>query len=277
MSCSSCSCNASSSSAASTTSCYCTKEVGKAETLEYRMYFLLNDQPISPFHDIPLYSDKSKGILNMVLEIPKGTQAKMEICKGESFNPIKQDVKNGKLRNVAYKYPFNYGAFPQTWENPQYVHPDTNSKGDDDPVDAVDISSLQGKRGEVVQVKVLGTYAMIDEGETDWKILCIDVRDPLASKINDSSDIEKQMPGKLKEVFEFLRDYKIPDGKPANKFAFDNALKDKAFALKVVEETEADWSRLFKGTTASKIATFSTVTDGPNKLSKVDALSKIKW
>lgn len=33
-------------------------------------------------------------------------------------------------------------------------------------------------------MKILGTVALIDEGETDWKILCIDVNDPQAEKIN---------------------------------------------------------------------------------------------
>ncbi len=45
--------------------------------------------------------------------------------------------------------------------------------------------------------------------------------------ILDSDDIEKVFPGKLKEVFEFLRDYKIPDGKPANNFAYGGALKNR--------------------------------------------------
>ena len=40
------------------------------------------------------------------------------------------------------------------------------------------------KRGEVKQVKILGVMALIDEGETDWKVLAIDVNDPLASKMN---------------------------------------------------------------------------------------------
>jgi inorganic pyrophosphatase len=33
-------------------------------------------------------------------------------------------------------------------------------------------------------VKILGVMALIDEGETDWKVLAIDVKDPLASKMN---------------------------------------------------------------------------------------------
>jgi inorganic pyrophosphatase len=56
--------------------------------------------------------------------------------------------------------------------------------GDNDPVDACDISSIQHHTGDVIVAKVLGTYAMIDEGETDWKILVIDVNDPLAEHIN---------------------------------------------------------------------------------------------
>ena len=34
--------------------------------------------------------------------------------------------------------------------------------------------------GEVIQVKVVGVLAMIDEGETDWKLLAINTDDPLA-------------------------------------------------------------------------------------------------
>jgi inorganic pyrophosphatase len=48
----------------------------------------------------------------------------------------------------------------------------------------VDLSSSVGKTGDVKAVKILGTYAMIDEGETDWKVVVIGVDDPLASKIH---------------------------------------------------------------------------------------------
>lgn len=36
--------------------------------------------------------------VHMITEIPKFSRAKFEIATGEAFNPIKQDVKNGKLR-----------------------------------------------------------------------------------------------------------------------------------------------------------------------------------
>jgi inorganic pyrophosphatase len=240
-------------------------EVGQPK---YLGYFKKGWLPISPWHDIPLFAEPEKKIANFVLEIPKGTQPKLEINKDIPLNPIKQDIKNGKLRNVAIPYPFNYGAFPQTWENPGYVHPATNAKGDNDPVDVCEIGSRIGQTGEVRQVKILGTYAMIDEGETDWKVIVIDVNDPAASKYNDISDVE---PAKLKEVFEFLRDYKIPDGKPPNKFGFDDKPQNREFALKVIEETHNDWKKLVNGEVDKKSISIKSISCGKEKLSSDEA------
>lgn len=74
--------------------------------------------PVSPLHDIPLYADEANKIFNMVVEVPRWTNAKMEINLKETLNPIKQDVKKGKLRFVANCFPhhgyiWNYGAIPQ--------------------------------------------------------------------------------------------------------------------------------------------------------------------
>jgi len=254
---------------------YSTKESAAPETTDYKLYFFAKDgTPVSPFHDIPLWADESKKIANFVLEIPKGTQPKLEISKADYLNPIKQDVKNGKLRYVAYKYPFNYGAFPQTWENPAFVHPDTKAKGDMDPLDVVDLSEAVGKTGDVRQVKILGTYAMIDEGETDWKVVVIDVNDPKANELNDIADIEKVLPGKMNEVFTFLRDYKIPDGKPANTFAYDGELKNREFALKIVEENNHEWNTLIKDG-HEKISTAHTQGESKFKVSGTDASAKV--
>lgn len=38
--------------------------------------------------------------------------------------------------------------------------------------------------GQVIQVKVLGILAMIDEGEMDWKVIAINAEDPEAKKLN---------------------------------------------------------------------------------------------
>ena len=125
-------------------------------------------------HDIPLYADESNKVFHMVVEVPRWTNAKMEINLKESLNPIKQDVKKGKIRFVANCFPhhgyiWNYGALPQvqksnknarardcsddvinfplrfdndefqTWENPEVLDEATGFKGDNDPIDVLEI------------------------------------------------------------------------------------------------------------------------------------------
>lgn len=48
-------------------------------------------------HDIPLWADANQTILNMVVEIPRWTNAKM-VISNEPLNPVKQDTRKGKLR-----------------------------------------------------------------------------------------------------------------------------------------------------------------------------------
>lgn len=64
-------------------------------------------------------------------------------------------------------------------------------QGDNDPVDVVEIGSTQLASGGVYSVKAVGAYAMVDDGELDWKIICIRTDDPLASRINDVEDVER--------------------------------------------------------------------------------------
>jgi len=228
---------------------YYTKPIDVLGSDHYRVYFFKDGHAVSPFHDIPLWADKENGIANMVVEIPRGTRPKLEISKSDVLNPIKQDVKKGKLRYVHDPYPFNYGAFPQTWENPKLKDDRTQAFGDGDPLDVVEIGTKVHNTGDVIQVKILGTYAMIDAGETDWKVVVIDVNDEHASKFNDVGDIPKD---KTDVVFKFLRDYKIPDGAPANEFAFGGELKDKAYANTVIQEGYDEWHKLITGKIPAK-------------------------
>ncbi|XP_043581534.1 inorganic pyrophosphatase isoform X1 [Bombus pyrosoma] len=230
---------------------YTTIERGAPNSIDYRIYFRNDTGPISPMHDIPLYADEANKIVNMVVEIPRWTNAKMEINLKETLNPIKQDVKKGKLRYVANCFPhhgyiWNYGALPQTWENPEVSDSATECKGDNDPIDVLEIGYKIAKRGEILKVKILGCVALIDEGETDWKIIVIDVNDPLADQMNDISDIEKLYPGLMKATIEWFKIYKIPDGKPENQFAFNGEAKPRDFALHIVEEVNQHWQNLIK-------------------------------
>ncbi|KAI8997096.1 armadillo-type protein [Pilobolus umbonatus] len=246
---------------------------GQPFTASHRVYIENNGKAISPFHDIPLYADQSnKEVFNMVVEIPRWTNAKIEIATKEKFNPLKQDIKKGKLRYVSNCYPYkgyiwNYGALPQTWEDPNQVHEETHARGDNDPIDVIEIGGNIGQSGEIKQVKVLGILAMLDEGETDWKVVAIDVNDPKASIMNDIKDVELNCPGLLDATRDWFKIYKVPDGKPFNSFAFDGKYKDKKYAHSIINETHEAWTKLIKGDIPHKTANYdinvhNTTVDG---------------
>ncbi|XP_010527173.1 PREDICTED: soluble inorganic pyrophosphatase 6, chloroplastic-like [Tarenaya hassleriana] len=222
------------------------KEDGQPETLDYRVFFLDGSgKKVSPWHDIPLHL--GDGVFNFIVEIPKESSAKMEVATDEPFTPIKQDTKKGKLRYYPYNINWNYGLLPQTWEDPSHANSEVEGAlGDNDPVDVVEIGETRRKIGEVLKVKPLAALAMIDEGELDWKIVAISLDDPKAHLVNDVDDVEKHFPGTLTAIREWFRDYKIPDGKPANMFGLGNKPANKDYALKVIHETNESWAKLVK-------------------------------
>ena len=99
----------------------------------------------------------------------------------------------------------------------------------------------------MIQIKVLGAIGLIDEGESDWKIIGIDVNDPLASKLSDINDVETHLPGLLDATRDWFRIYKVPTGKPANSFALNGKYFDREFALKQIEHDHQSWSNLING------------------------------
>lgn len=59
---------------------YSVRKIGAPNTLEHRIYIEKDGVPVSSFHDIPLYANAEQTILNMVVEIPRWTNAKLEVC-----------------------------------------------------------------------------------------------------------------------------------------------------------------------------------------------------
>jgi len=58
---------------------YGIRSVGAPHTLEHRTYVEKDGVPLSPFHDIPLYANEQQTVLNMIVEIPRWTNAKQEV------------------------------------------------------------------------------------------------------------------------------------------------------------------------------------------------------
>ncbi|ETI42036.1 hypothetical protein F443_12777 [Phytophthora nicotianae P1569] len=240
---------------ASSKALHTVRRQGEPGTLDCRYFFFDKlGRKQSPWHHVPLYAPSSlehpqevdiPAIFHFVNEIPKGSREKMEIAGEDEFNPIKQDERKGAPRLYHSPSLVNYGCLPQTWEDPNHVDPSTKHGGDNDPIDVCEIGSRVASIGEIYPVKVLGVLGMIDGGETDWKVIAINVNDPLAADINDLRDLRNTpLHDVVSQVHRWFRDYKIPDGKPPSDFAFNGEAQSKDFAVEVIQQTHESWKQL---------------------------------
>jgi 3'-phosphoadenosine 5'-phosphosulfate synthase len=223
---------------------------GKYGTKHYKI-FVQGDNEAgspakSPWHDIKLHCVKT-GLYNVVIEIPMYSTAKMEMMKNVPGNPIMQDMKDGAPRYYTYGVPFfNYGFLPQTWEDKDHRDPVTGARGDGDPIDVIELGS-QGPlpMGSVIKGKILGSLELIDEGETDHKVIMLRSTDPHFDEINSVADLEIYQPGVTARLVDWLKNYKTSDGKPVNKLTSDVPTTP-AQAAAVVEQVSAMYDALLR-------------------------------
>ncbi|KAH9100385.1 hypothetical protein LEN26_015906 [Aphanomyces euteiches] len=225
--------------------------VGQLGTLDFELSFVdpTTKKKFSPWHDIPLYVDEK--VVNFVVEIEKGHMEKMEVNKRTPFNPIKQDLtKSSRTRYYMYGVPFfNYGMLPQTWEDPSLVD-SAGRGGDNDPLDVIEIGSANLPFGSINQVKVLGSLELIDQDEIDHKIVVLSIKDPLASSISTVDDLKKFKPDVVDRLVDWLKNYKIPEGKAVNTLS-QETMTTADEALAIIKTTHERWQALKDGTAAN--------------------------
>lgn len=213
-------------------------------------YYDGNDHPISPWHDVPFSmgedSTTKAPLLSFVCEIPRGTREKVEIHKSLPYNPLKQDLKkDGSLRFYEYQPEkgsvVNYGAIAQTWEDPNEPDEDTGFGGDNDPIDVLQLNESPCVRGAIHRVRVLGALALVDDDETDWKLLVIDVDAKDAPSWKDVSDIPVE---RVSEVREWFRLYKTAEGKGENKYGLDERAVNAAHAMRAATRNHEAWKAM---------------------------------
>lgn len=208
-------------------------------TNNYRIYATHFDKLISYFHDIPTWINRKDNIVNMIVEIPKGYDFKLEINKDIEYNPIIHDVSKGQIRKTNIPYPFNYGAIPQTWENPHKTNSLTGMRGDSDPLDICEIGTTTYNVGDVIDVKILGVLAMIDNDETDWKVIGISTADKNFNNFKSHNDITDLIYQQLIHFFENYKDKEV-------KFHFNKHVLSREIACQIIDETHNDWKSEYK-------------------------------
>lgn len=145
------------------------------------------------WHEIALGTEAPK-VFNAIIEIPKGSFNKYEIDKETGL------IALDRANYTAAPYPFDYGFAPQTyWE-------------DNDPLDVVVLTTFPLHPGILVKVRPVAVLDMIDDGESDMKILAVPADDRRWDDTQDLADLNKHS---LKEYEHFFQTYKALKEKPA--------------------------------------------------------------
>lgn len=97
--------------------------------------------------------------------------------------------------------------------------------------------------GSIVPVKILGSLELIDEGETDHKIIVLREDDPNFEDINSVRDLERYHKGITARLIDWLKNYKTSDGKPQNRLKHEDPTSAAA-AIKVVEQVSEFYQAL---------------------------------
>ncbi|MDP2648888.1 MAG: inorganic diphosphatase, partial [bacterium] len=132
--------------------------------------------------------------INVIIEIPKGSNNKYEVDKATGL------IKLDRANYTSAAFPYDYGFAPQTlWE-------------DSDPLDVIVLATYPLAPGILVAVRPVAVIDMVDDGESDYKIIGVPVDDKRWDDVKDLGDLNKHM---LKEFRHFLETYKALKGKPA--------------------------------------------------------------
>lgn len=142
------------------------------------------------WHDVSI--GKPPETINVIVEIPKGSQNKYEYDKENNI------FRLDRVLFSPLHYPGDYGIIPRTLGE------------DGDPLDALVLVTSPNYPGTLVESRPLGILKMTDSGKKDSKILCVPKRDERFSGISDIKDLQKHT---LKEIAHFFQVYKELEGK----------------------------------------------------------------
>lgn len=139
--------------------------------------------------------------INVVVEIPKGSNIKYEIDRKTS------EIDVDRILFPAMVYPCNYGYLPKT-----LVGGD-NVGGGGDPLDVFILGNYSLLPGSVIGCRPIGILLTEDQDGIDPKIIAVPLSkiDPSFSAIADIADIPGQIISQLKHFVEHHKD--LEEGK----------------------------------------------------------------
>ena len=148
---------------------------------------------MADFNQILEPGDYKNGNINVVIEIPTGSNHKIEWDRKRACFML------DRIEPMAFAKPCNYGFIPQTLDE------------DGDELDVLVITDQPLTTGIYVKARVLGVMKFVDDGEVDDKIIAVvdDDRNN-GDMIKTLEDIPKRTIEQLEFHFNHYKDLKKP-------------------------------------------------------------------
>ncbi|MCC3145807.1 inorganic diphosphatase [Halanaerobium sp. Z-7514] len=129
----------------------------------------------------------SKNLIDVLIEIPKGSNNKYE------YDKEKGAFRLDRVMFSPVYYPADYGFIENTLAD------------DGDALDAMVLTTFPTFPGCIITAKVIGMFIMEDEKGMDEKIMTVSEYDPRYENVNSLYDLEEHI---LKEYKHFFSVYK---------------------------------------------------------------------
>ena len=163
--------------------------------------------------------DVDGGIINVVIEIPTGSNNKIEWRRDEKV------MKLDRVEPKVFAKPTNYGFIPQTLDE------------DGDELDALVITSDPLPTGVYLKARVLGVLKFVDGGEVDDKIICVPEDDrETGNHIQTIDDVPEQLKKQIEFHFNHYKDLKKAGTTEVK------AIEDYDEAIATIKEAQKRWN-----------------------------------
>lgn len=137
--------------------------------------------------------DYQNGVVNTVVEIPKGSTMKIEWDHEHATFVLDRVEPN------IFAKPVNYGFIPQTLDE------------DGDELDTLVVSDEPIPTGVWLQAKVIGVLNFEDDGDMDYKIVVVPADDRnTGDRVKSLSDLGERWQQQIEHHFAHYKDLKKP-------------------------------------------------------------------
>lgn len=148
---------------------------------------------MADFNQVLEVGDWQQGFVNTVVEIPQGSNLKIEWDRQRAAFMI------DRVEPSIYAKPVNYGFIPQTLDE------------DGDELDTLVVCSTPIPTGVWLNARIIGVLNFIDDGEADYKIVVVPADDrDTGDSIQSLDDLGARWKQKIAEHFSHYKDLKKP-------------------------------------------------------------------